>query len=70
MKVSVCAQVTYLYEVELDTPFDSSDIDTVNEADPVYGEICKLMDKEDLGFEKRLVSVADDKTGEILYDGE
>lgn len=70
MKVCVCAQITYLYDVELDAPFDDSDIITIDSADPVYGNICKLMDKECLAFEGRLVSVVDDETDEILYEGE
>ncbi len=70
MKVSVCAQITYSYEVELNAPFDDSDIITIDSADPVYSDICKLMNKEHLNFEGRIESIVDDETDEVLYVGE
>lgn len=70
MKVTVCAQVNYLYEVDIHGDFVDSDVIFCDSADPVYSDICKLMNKEHLNFEGRIISIINDETDEELYSGE
>lgn len=71
MKVSVCAQITYQYEVELNGEFADSDVIYCDSADPVYSDICKLMNKEGLDFDGKILSIVDgDEAGTLLYEGE
>ena len=68
MKVSICAQVTYVYECEI--PDETDSIDLLLEcdiADPVYGKLCKLLSENHLNFDGEIISIQDDETGEILY---
>ena len=71
MRVSVCAQVTYLYEVDINGNFADSDVIYCDSADPVYSDICKLMNKEHLNFEGKILSISDNEDEEkVLYVGE
>ena len=66
MKVSVCAQITYIYECEI--PDDTEDVILECDiGDPVYGKLCKLLSENHLNFDGEIISVQDDETGEILY---
>ena len=67
MRVSVCAQVTYTYEVELHDHFEDNDVIFCDSADPVYSDICKLMNKEHLNFEGRIISIVDENSDEVYY---
>ena len=66
MKVSVCAQVTYIYECEI--PDDTEDVILeCDVADPVYQKLCKVLTENHLNFDGEIISVQDDETGKILY---
>ena len=68
MKVSVNAQINYHYEVEVPENVDlESYCDT---ADPVYFALCKIMATHGLRWDGSIVSIINDETGKILYEGE
>ena len=65
MKVSVCAQVTYRYEVEIP---DGADIESfADSADPVYPRFVKALANEGLNYEGEIVSIVDAETDEVYY---
>ena len=65
MKVSVCACVTYHYEVEVP---DDVDIESAADSgDPVYNRICKVMANEHLNFEGEIISIVDNDSDEVYY---
>ena len=65
MKVSVCAQVTYRYEVEIP---DGVDIESfADSADPVYPRFVKALVNEGLNYEGEIVSIVDAETDEVYY---
>lgn len=65
MKVSVCAQVTYSYEVEIP---DGVDLECyADSADPVYPRFVKALVNEGLNYEAKIVSIVDENTEEVLY---
>jgi hypothetical protein len=69
MKVSVCARVTYNYEVEI--PEMVTDLPCyADSADPVYFNICKMLAAKGLNYEGDIVSIVDEDTDEVLYVGE
>lgn len=66
MKVSVCCEVLYNYEIEI--PDDVDDIESYcDSCDPVYREICGTMTDAHLNFTGRLVSIVDSDTDEVYY---
>lgn len=66
MKVSVCARVTYSYEVEI--PDGVNLYDFVDSADPVYSRFQMALIHEGLNYEGEIVSIIDDDTHEVLFD--
>jgi hypothetical protein len=65
MKVSVCARVTYRYEVEIP---DEADIESfADSADPVYPRFVKALVNEGLNYEGEIVSIVDAETDEVYY---
>ena len=68
MKVSVCARVTYNYEVEIP---DGVDLESfADSADPVYPRFVMALVNEGLNYEGEIVSIVDEDTEEVLYVGE
>ena len=72
MKVNVCVNVSYCYEVELPdniNPEDHQyDLDIYVDADdPVYDEITKVLHKHGIDFEGEIESIIDAETGKLLY---
>lgn len=68
MKVSVCARVTYNYEVEIP---DGVDLECyADSADPVYPRFVKALVNEGLNYEGEIISIVDEDTEEVLYVGE
>lgn len=66
MKVSVCCEVLYNYEIEI--PDDVDDIESYSdECDPVYREICGVMVDAHVNFTGRLISIVDSNTDEVYY---
>lgn len=66
MKVSVCAQVTYYYEVEV--PETVTDIECFcDSADPVYPRFVKALVNEGLNYNAEILSIVDDDTEEVIY---
>lgn len=68
--VNVRARVTYDYQVEV--PDDTSiDLESYcDSSDPVYFGMCKLMETKGIEWKGELLSICDDNTGELLWDGE
>lgn len=71
MKVSVCQCLTYTYEIEIpdDDPHAGSVDDIIyyaEENDPYFQ---KLREQLDGNYVIELVSVVDDKSGEVLWIG-
>ena len=65
MKVSVCARVTYNYEVEIP---DGVDLESfADSADPVYPRFAKALVIEGLNYEGEIVSIVDSETDEVYY---
>ena len=64
MKVSVCARITYNYEVEVP---DGVDVESAaDSADPVFPcFVMALMDKG-LNYDGEIVSIVDEDTEEVL----
>lgn len=68
--VNVRAKVIYDYRVEIpdDTPIDLESY--CDSSDPVYFAMCKLMEARGIEWEGSLVSIVDEDTDEVLWDGE
>lgn len=72
--VNVRARVTYDFQVE--TPDDEvecamGDIASYCDGyDPVYTDMCKLMRAMGIQWEGEILSVSDEDTGKLLWDGE
>jgi hypothetical protein len=65
MKVSVCARVTYNYEVEIP---DGVDIECfADSADPVYPRFVKALVNEGLNYDGEIVSIVDAESDEVYY---
>ena len=72
--VNVRARITYDYQVEIpDDEEGCAPIDLesyCDSSDPVYFGMCKLMETKGIEWEGELLSICDDNTGELLWDGE
>ena len=72
--VNVKARILYDYQVEI--PDDEEgrvpiDLETYcDSADPVYFAMCTLMNTRGVQWEGQLVSIVDEDTDEVLWDGE
>ena len=68
--VNVRARITYDYQVEIpdDTPTDLESY--CDSSDPVYFAMCKLMETRGIQWEGELLSIVDENTDELLWDGE
>ena len=72
--VNVRARITYDYQVEIPddeegcTPIDLESY--CDSADPVYFAMCKLMANTGVQWEGELISIVDENTDEVLWDGE
>jgi len=65
MKVSVCARVTYNYEVEIPDGINLESF--ADSADPVYPRFVNALIDEELNYEGEIVSIVDEDTEEVLY---
>lgn len=66
MKVTVCAQIVYYYDVEL--PEDEDDIISYCDCeDPVYSEICKTFVRNHIDYNGEIISVRNEETDEDIY---
>lgn len=72
--VNVKAKITYDYQVEIPDDEEGcakTDISSYcDSADPVYFAMCKLMTNSGLQWEGELLSIVDEDTDEVLWDGE
>ena len=72
--VNVRARITYDYQVEIpDDEKGSAPIDLesyCDSSDPVYFAMCKLMETRGVQWEGELISIVDENTDEVLWDGE
>ena len=72
--VNVRARVIYDYQVEI--PDDEKgcapiDLETYCDfSDPIYFAMCKLMGITGTQWERELISIVDEDTDEVLWDGE
>lgn len=72
MKVSVCATVTYQYEVEI--PEELNDVDKItitaycDGEDPVFSDLCKVLSKNHLNFDGEIISVVDENSDEVIWE--
>ena len=68
--VNVRARVIYDYQVDI--PDDALvDLESYcDSADPIYFAMCKLMETKGIEWEGEILSICDDNTGELLWDGE
>lgn len=72
--VNVRARITYDYQVEI--PDDEEgcatiDLETYCDSyDPVYFAMCKLMETRGVQWDGELLSIVDENTGEVLWDGQ
>ena len=71
MKVSVCVDVHYIYEVDVAFDPDLEDetdlLNYVDVEDPVYRELCGVLGEAHLNYEGETTSIINDETGEVLY---
>ena len=72
--VNVRARITYDYQVEIPDDEEGCAITDIasycDGCDPVYVAMCKLMVNNGIEWEGEILSVCDDNTGEMLWDGE
>lgn len=72
--VNVRARITYDYQVEIPDDEEGCAITDIasycDGSDPVYYAMCKLMVNKGIEWEGEILSVCDENTGELLWDGE
>ena len=66
MKAIVSCSINYTFECDI--PAGSKDIVWIADcADPIYGDIVKLLTEDKLNYDSTINSVVDSFTGEVLY---
>ena len=72
MKVSVCATITYQYEVEVPEELkDESGMPITaycDDKDPVFFDLCKILSKNHLNFDGEIISVVDENSDDIIWE--
>ena len=68
--VNVKARIVYDYQVEIPDGNGVSIESYCDSADPVYFAMCKLMANTGVQWEGELISIVDENTDEVLWDGE
>ena len=72
MKVSVCATITYQYELEIPEEVNNKDIENIadycNNEDPVFSDLCKILSKNHLNFDSELISIVNDESDEVIWE--
>ena len=68
--VNVRARVTYDYQVEIPDDTHVNLESYCDISDPVYFAVCKIMTDKNIQWEGELISIVDDNTDEVLWDGE
>ena len=72
MKVSVCATITYQYEVEIPEDLNEESRETITAycdgEDPVFSDLCKVLFKNHLDFDGEIISVVDEDSDEVIWE--
>ena len=69
--VNVRARITYDYQVVIPDNEEGCDLESYCDSyDPVYFAMCKLMETNGIQWEGELLSIVDENTDEMLWDGE
>lgn len=72
MKVSVCATITYQYEVEIPEDLNEESRETIaaycDDKDPVFSDLCKVLSKNHLNFDGEIISVVDEDSDEVIWE--
>ena len=72
--VNVKARITYDYEVEIPDDEEGcapTDLVTYCDSfDPVYFAMCTLMNTKGVQWEGELISIVDENTDKVLWDGQ
>ena len=70
MKISVCCNVQYWYDVEVDSEVNVKDqddlLDYADTNDPVYRTLCGVLTDANLDYEGNIVSILNEK-GECIF---
>ena len=71
--VNVRARVTYDYQVEIPDDEEGCAMTDIacycDGSDPVYFVMCKLMATKGIQWEGEILSIVDENTDEVLWDG-
>jgi hypothetical protein len=68
MKVSVACAVYYNYSLEVLDGIDQSDLLSECDCnDPVFEDICRLLDKKRIAHDAEITSIINEKTDDLLY---
>ena len=71
MKASVCCVIQYSYEVDLPDTLDTDDtsdlLNYVDTEDPVYRDLCGVLEEAHLRYQGDTVSIVAEDTDEVLY---
>ena len=68
MKVSVACVVYYNYSLEMPDGIDQSDLLSECDCnDPVFEDICRLLDKKRIDHDAEITSIIDEATDNVLY---
>ena len=69
--LSICSQITYVYEVEVPDDYyfvdDEELLNYTDEQDPVYRELCGVLSEANLDYTGSTISIVDADTYEDLY---
>ena len=71
MKASVCCVIQYSYEVDLPDTLNTDDtcdlLNYVDTEDPVYRDLCGVLEEAHLNYQGDTVSIVAEDTDEVLY---
>lgn len=71
MKASVCCVIQYSYEVDLPETLDTDEtcdlLNYVDTEDPVYRDLCGVLEETHLNYQGDTVSIVAENTDEVLY---
>ena len=72
MKVSVCATITYQYEVEIPEELNNESNGTIaaycDGEDPVFSDLTKVLVKNSLYYDGEIISVVNTDSDEIVWE--
>ena len=68
MKVSVACAVYYNYSLEVSDDINKSDLLSECDCnDPVFQDICQLLDKKRIDHDAEITSIINEETDDLLY---